>query len=109
MTGGEFVGLLRETIRISRPADTRDEIGSEPGTFDLIGDFRAAIAAATPGAESLAESRTAAQRWHLTLHLTDAVLPGDRLEWQGRTMTILNVTEDRRLLPRTRLLAEETR
>lgn len=109
MSKTEFAGMLRERIRIERPVDQRDAFGSAATSTDLVGEYWAAIEAVEPGDESLSQSRSSLQRWRFTTPWVDAILPGDTLIWRDRAMIIRMVSEDRRLLPRTILLAEEKR
>ncbi len=105
----EFAGVLRERIRIERPSAAGDSLASGSTETELVGEFWAAIEAQGAGSEATAESRSAMQRWRFILRQTDKILPGDRLIWSERNMLIRTVSEDRRLLPRTILDAEEIR
>ncbi|MEP2987656.1 MAG: head-tail adaptor protein [Parasphingorhabdus sp.] len=105
----EFAGVLRERIRIERLSAALDGLASGSSETELVAEFWAAIEAQGAGSEANAGSRSAMQRWRFILRQTDKILPGDRLIWSGRNMLIRSVSEDRRLLPRTILDAEEIR
>ena len=107
--GAEFAGMLRERIRIERFATERDALASSSDETELIGEFWATVEAQGAAQETSAESRAAMQSWRFILRQTDQILPGDRLIWSGRNMLIRTVSEDRRLLPKTIVEAEETR
>lgn len=106
---GEFAGMLRERIRIERISAERDSLASSSDATLLVGEFWAAIEAQGAAREASAESHAAMQRWRFILRQTDKILPGDRLIWSGRNMLIRIVSEDRRLLPKTIVEAEEVR
>lgn len=107
--GREFSGVLRERIVIERQSAERDALGSAEAQFDTVGEFWAAAEALHGGRESEAESRSALPRWRFVLRETRAIKPGDRLLWGERVMTISSVVLEYRLIPKTILLAEETR
>ena len=107
--GREFSGVLRERIVIERQRAERDGLGSADAQFDTVGEYWAAAEALHEGRESEAESRSAMPRWRFVLRETRAIRPGDRLVWGGRTMTVLRVVLEYRLIPKTLLLAEEKR
>ena len=109
MSGAEFSGMLRERIRIERPVAQRDPLGSATPQTELVGEFWAAVEAMGTGSEAQAGSRAALQRWQFTLRETGNIRPGDQLVWDERTMVIRSIEEDRRLLPKTLLFAEEKR
>jgi head-tail adaptor len=94
---------------IERQSAGRDGLGSAEALFDTVGVFWAAAQALNSGGEAEAESRTALPRWRFYLRETQAIKPGDRLVWGGRTMTISSVVLEYRLIPKTILLAEEKR
>lgn len=105
----EFCGILRERIVIERQSGTRDALASAAPQFASIGEFWAAAEALTSGRGETAGSRSALPRWRFVLRETQAIKPGDRLLWRGRTMTISSVVLEHRLIPKTILLAEEKR
>tara|TARA_R110002124_G_scaffold107255_3_gene259591 strand:- start:2208 stop:2534 length:327 start_codon:yes stop_codon:yes gene_type:complete len=107
--GREFSGVLRERIVIERQSAGRDALGSAEAQFDTVGEYWAAAEALHGGRESEAESRSALPRWRFVLRETQAIRPGDRLLWTGRVMVIASVVLEHRLIPKTILLAEETR
>lgn len=107
--GAEFSGILRDRIRIERTVAERDSIASGSVETEFVGAFWAAMEAQATGWESVAESRSALQQWRVTLRQTNDILPGDWLIWSGRKMLVRSVAEDRRLLPKTILHAEEIR
>ena len=105
----EFAGRLREYVRVERPLSPRDALGSTPAEKQLVGEYWAAIEAQPSAEISSADSHSAMQRWKFWLRQTDKILPGDTLIWSGREMLVRTVSEDRRLLPKTILEAEERR
>ncbi|SIN59629.1 Phage head-tail joining protein [Parasphingorhabdus marina DSM 22363] len=105
----EFAGTLREWIRVERPVNVRDGSGSASGEFELIGEYHASATPAGTGAESIAESRSALLVWQFRMRQSDAILPGDRIIWNDRILTVRNVIAELRPTPRTRILAEENR
>ena len=107
--GREFSGVLRERIVIERQSAGRDALGSAEAQFDTVGEYWAAAEALHGGRESEAESRSALPRWRFVLREKQAIRPGDRLLWTGRVMVIASVVLEHRLIPKTILLAEETR
>lgn len=107
--GREFSGILRERIAIKRQRTDRDGLGSAEPIYDPVGTFWAAAEALRSGREARAESRSALPRWRFVLRETQAIRPGDRLLWGQRTMTVLSVVLEHRLIPKTILLAEEKR
>ncbi|MDM8010295.1 MAG: head-tail adaptor protein [Parasphingorhabdus sp.] len=107
--GREFSGVLRERIVIERQSAERDALGSAEAQFDTVGEYWAAAEALHGGRGSEAESRSAMPRWRFVLRETQAIRPGDRLLWTGRVMVIASVVLEHRLIPKTILLAEETR
>ena len=107
--GREFSGVLRERIVIERQSAGRDALGSAEAEYDLVGEYWAAAEALPGGRESEAESRSAMPRWRFVLRETQAIRPGNRLLWGERVMTVLSVVLEYRLIPKTILLAEETR
>lgn len=107
--GTEFAGILRDHIRIERAVADRDAIASGSVETEWVGSFWAAIEADDIGPESRAESRSGMPQWRVTLRQTDDILPGDWLIWSGWKMRVRSVSEDRRLLPKTILHAEEVR
>jgi head-tail adaptor len=107
--GQEFSGILREQILIERQSAGRDAMGSAEAQFETIGEFWAAAEALNSGRGEAGESRSALPRWRFVLRETQAIRPGDRLLWTGRVMVIASVILEHRLLPKTILLAEETR
>ncbi len=104
---GEFSGTLRDHIRIERTLGQRDAIGSAAEQTELVGKYRAAVQAAANGSQAQGESRSARQQWRIVLRETGSILPGDWLIWGNRRMIVNTVSADRRLLPKTILLAEE--
>lgn len=104
----EFAGTLREWIRVERPTNDRDSSGSASGEFNLIGNFRAAAEPAGTGAEAVADSRSAMPLWLFLMRPSETILPGDRITWNDRTLTVRTVTAEDRPTPKCRLLAEET-
>ena len=107
--GREFAGHLRERITIERQSESRDGLGSAVSQFDTIGQYWAAAEPLRGGDEGEAESRSAMPRWRFTLRETQAIKPGDRLNWNGRAMTVDSVILEHRLIPKTILHAEEKR
>ena len=107
--GQEFSGILRERIAIERQAAGRDALGSAEAQFYPIGEFWAAADAINSGRGEAGESRSALPRWRFVLRETQAIKPGDRLLWGGRTMVVSSVVLEHRLIPKTILLAEEKR
>ncbi|WP_417616407.1 head-tail adaptor protein [Parasphingorhabdus sp.] len=107
--GQEFSGILRERILIERQSGGRDGLGSAEPVFDNIGAFWAAAEALSSGRGEAGASRSALPRWRFVLRETQAIRPGDRLLWNSRAMVINSVILEHRLLPKTILLAEETR
>ena len=105
----EFAGRLREYIRIERPLQTRDALGSASTEKGIVGEYWAAMEARDGAEISSAGSHSAMQRWKFWLRQPDKILPGDTLIWSGREMLVRTVSEDRRLLPKTILEAEERR
>ena len=109
MSGAEFSGLLRETIRIERRSAQRDAIGSATDQSELVGDFWAAAEPMGSGDEALSESRSALPRWRFTLRETKLIFPGDILVWGERKMVVRSVSADHRFIPKTILQAEDIR
>jgi len=109
MKRSEFAGALREVIRISRVVFSRDALGAASTKSEMVGDFRAAVAAYRIGAEREAESRSALPRWRFTLRGTDVILPGDDLLWNDRDMVIRTVSVALHPVAKTILVAEEKR
>ncbi|MEP2103215.1 MAG: head-tail adaptor protein [Parasphingorhabdus sp.] len=107
--GREFSGLLHERIRIERQSSQRDAIGSAVDQSQWIGDFWAAAEPIGMGNEMQAESRSALPRWRFILRQTDAIRPGDDLNWGDRKMVVRTVSADHRFIPKTMLEAEEKR
>ena len=107
--GHEFSGVLRERIVIERQGAGRDALGSAEQQFDAIGEFWAAAEALSSARAEAGESRSDLPRWRFVLRETQAIRPGDRLLWTGRVMVIASVVLEHRLIPKTILLAEETR
>ena len=105
----EFAGTLREWIRVERPVNARDGRGSASGEFALIGEYHASATPAGTGAEAIGESRSAMPVWQFLMRQSDAILPGDRIIWNGRILTVRSVIADYQPTPRTRILAEENR
>lgn len=105
----EFAGTLREYIRIERTLPARDGLGAASAETAMVGEFWAAVDAQNTGVISAAESHIAMPKWRFLLRQTDQILPGDRLTWGGRIMTVRTVSEDRKLLPKTIVEAEEIR
>lgn len=105
----EFSGILRERIMIERQTAGRDGLGSAEPVFDSVGVFWAAAQVLDSGSGQVAESRSALPRWRFILRETQAIKPGDRLVWGGRTMIINSVVLEHRLIPKTIVLAEEKR
>ena len=105
----EFSGVLRERILIERQSAARDALGSAEAQFEPVGEFWAAAEALSAGRGEAGESRSALPRWRFVLRETQAIRPGDRLLWTGRVMVIASVVLEHRLIPKTILLAEETR
>ena len=109
MSGAEFAGSLRDRITVERVSAQRDALGAASDETSIIGTFWAAVETDGTGSVSDAESRSAPQRWRFTLRQTGEVMPGDRIIWGARKLTILTAAADLRLLPKTILTAEETR
>lgn len=107
--GSEFAGILREYIRVERAISSRDDLGGASSETELVGEFWAAAEAQKPAELSSAESHSAMPRWRFLLRQTDQILPGDTLIWSARKLLIRTVSEDRRLLPKTIVEAEEMR
>ena len=92
MKRSEFAGALREVIRISRVVSSRDALGAASTKSEMVGDFRAAVAAYRIGAERDEESRSAFPRWRFTLREPDVILPGADLLWNERGRVVREVT-----------------
>ncbi|MGB5484872.1 head-tail adaptor protein [Parasphingorhabdus sp.] len=107
--GQEFSGILRQRIMIERQTAGRDAMGSAELQFDIVGEFWAAAEALSGGDAGEAESRSAMPRWRFILRETQAIIPGDRLNWSGRVMIVTSVILEHRLIPKTILQAVEKR
>ncbi|MEO9470351.1 hypothetical protein [Parasphingorhabdus sp.] len=105
----EFAGKLHERILIERPTAVRDGAGSASGEFESIGDFWAGAEAHSSMPDERAESRAAMPVWQFVLRLAEEILPGDHIVWNARRLIVRTATAEFRPVPKTTLIAEETR
>lgn len=106
---GELSGRLRNRVAIERRSPSRDAVGGADGTWVTIGHAWAGIMQEGGGATVVADARSSAARWLVTLRAGADVTVGDRLIWRGRRMRVRRRSEDPALPDRFTVDVEEER
>lgn len=89
-----LAGRLRERIVVMRRADDRDALAATDGAWTPLAARWAAVTAEGTGEAVSGEATSAAPRFVVTLRAGIAVLPGDRIEWDGQALTVRSVAVD---------------
>lgn len=91
---GEFAGALRERVTIERRLGDRDAIAGATGRHVYDGAAWVAVAPLVPGADALADARSAMPRWQVTMRKREGIGPWTRLVWRGRFLRVASVLSD---------------
>lgn len=100
-------GMLRHRVTIQRRTESRDAAGSDVGTWSDVATVYGRVEPFA-GNERVKGAQVAATTTHtVTMRYDGCLLPSDRLTWDGRTLEIESILDDKGAQRSLTILARE--